>query len=318
MIKNQASGVLLCVLLAGCQNGGPHDGQLQGIVELDQRVLGFEVGGRVSRLNVHRGDRVAPGDKLAALDDTLERLSRNARRADAEAAVAQADLVRVGSRPEEVRALAAQIRGAEATLANLRASLARERTLSLRGVSAGAVVDDLDARVASAAAELEALRERARIAKQGARPQEIRSAEARADAARSGLALADERLVRHELVAPVAATVIDTHVEAGEIVSPGSPVATLADVLHPYADVFVPEGKLAGLRVGTAATVHVDAQDTPFRGTIEWIAPQTEFTPRFLFSERERPNLVVRVRVRIDDPGELLHAGVPVFVTVAQ
>jgi hypothetical protein len=35
-----------------------------------------------------------------------------------------------------------------------------------------------------------------------------------------------------------------------------------------------------------------------------------------LFSERERPNLVVRVRVRIEDPKRLLHAGVPVFVTI--
>jgi hypothetical protein len=35
-----------------------------------------------------------------------------------------------------------------------------------------------------------------------------------------------------------------------------------------------------------------------------------------LFSERERPNLVVRVRVRIDDPKELLHAGVPAHVVL--
>jgi hypothetical protein len=33
-----------------------------------------------------------------------------------------------------------------------------------------------------------------------------------------------------------------------------------------------------------------------------------------LFSERERPNLVVRVRVRVEDHDERLHAGVPAFV----
>ena len=49
---------------------------------------------------------------------------------------------------------------------------------------------------------------------------------------------------------------------------------------------------------------------------MEHIASQTEFTPRFLFSPRERPNLVVRVRVRIEDPEERLHAGVPAFVTI--
>ena len=36
---------------------------------------------------------------------------------------------------------------------------------------------------------------------------------------------------------------------------------------------------------------------------------------RFLFSERERPNLVVRVRVRIEAPDGDLHAGLPAFAT---
>jgi hypothetical protein len=39
-----------------------------------------------------------------------------------------------------------------------------------------------------------------------------------------------------------------------------------------------------------------------------------EFTPRYLFSEKERSNLVVRVRVRVEDPRHLLRAGVPAFV----
>ena len=48
---------------------------------------------------------------------------------------------------------------------------------------------------------------------------------------------------------------------------------------------------------------------------MENVGRKTEFTPRFIFSERERPNLVVRIRVRIEDPEERLHAGVPAFVT---
>jgi hypothetical protein len=49
---------------------------------------------------------------------------------------------------------------------------------------------------------------------------------------------------------------------------------------------------------------------------VEDIARRTEFTPKFLFSERERPNLVVRVKIRVEDPGERLHAGVPAFVVI--
>jgi hypothetical protein len=52
----------------------------------------------------------------------------------------------------------------------------------------------------------------------------------------------------------------------------------------------------------------------PFHAVVEYVSPETEFTPKFVFSDRERPNLVVRARVRIDDPGHQLHSGVPVFV----
>jgi len=61
--------------------------------------------------------------------------------------------------------------------------------------------------------------------------------------------------------------------------------------------------------------VTVDGLPAPLSGRIEHIFPKTEFTPRYLFSDSERPNLVIRTRVRIDDPKRVLHAGVPAFVT---
>jgi hypothetical protein len=62
--------------------------------------------------------------------------------------------------------------------------------------------------------------------------------------------------------------------------------------------------------------VSVDAHDKPFPGEIEFVGRRTEFTPKFLFSERERPNLVVRVRIRIEAPDGNLQAGVPAFAVL--
>ena len=111
----------------------------------------------------------------------------------------------------------------------------------------------------------------------------------------------------------IAGEVLDTHVEPGEVVQPGTPVATLGETRRPYVDVFVPQGELAGVRPGTAAQVRVDAASDRFRGAVEMVGRNLEFTPRYLFSEKERPNLVVRVRIDLDDPSEKLHAGVPAF-----
>jgi HlyD family secretion protein len=277
-------------------------------------VLSFEVPGRITSLRVERGQRIAAGTLLAIVDDSLERASRAVHAAEASAAEAQLALVSAGARSEDVRSLSARVRAASATQGLLQTNLERERILLARGVTAPARVDDLEAQVERARAERQALEQNLSALRKGARSEELRGAEARANAARAVLSLEDERLERHRLLANHAGTVLDVHVESGEVVAAGTPIATLADNARPYVDVFVPIGALSRVRLGGGAHVRIDARPETFAGKVEHVAQQTEFTPRYLFSERERPNLVVRVRVRIADPRERLYAGVPAFV----
>lgn len=319
MINNSAiTGTLagICLVFSiGChQKAAPFEGDYQGIIELDEWVLGFELPGRVSTVGTVRGSIVSAGEKLAALDATLESTARSARESDAQAAHAQLALLKAGSRAEELRSMEAQIRAARATEDLLVKSLAREKELRARNASTDAAVEDLQGRLDRAVGERQSLEQRLVGLRRGSRSEEVNAALARADAADQAVKLEDERIARHELVAPARGVVLDVHVKAGEVVAAGAPVVTVGDPLHPFADVFVPEGKLQGLVAGVTADVHVDGESAALSGRIETLGQKTEFTPRFLFSERERPNLVVRVRVRIDDPKERLHAGVPAFV----
>jgi HlyD family secretion protein len=306
----------LFVFASGCARTPKHAGALQGVIEFDERVLGFETGGRVTRVAPRRGDAIHAGDILATLDDTLGRTSRQSREAEAAAARARAALIKAGSRPEEIRAIAAQVRAAQAYESLLQKQLERDRALFSSGASTQANLDELDSRLERAVAEREVIEQRQRELRGGARTQEIESAEAQAAAAATAVELEAERVRRHELAALDDGTVLDVHVEQGEVVVAGTPVVTVADTTHPYVDIFVPQGELDGIHVGRPAAVHVDATAEVFRGTVDRVGRRTEFTPRWLFSERERPALVIRVRVRIEDPGERLHAGVPAFVYV--
>jgi HlyD family secretion protein len=319
MIKNfNAGGAvagILCLVSAGCQRlAGPPERGYQGIVELDEWVLGFELGGRVSSVGTARGAVVDEGQRLAALDATLESTAHSARESDAKAARAQLALLKAGSRSEDVRSMEAQIRAARATEELLVKSLAREKELRARSASTDAAVEDLQGRLDRAIGERQSLDQRLAGLRRGSRAEEVNVAEARAGSADQAVKLEEERISRHELVAPAKGVVLEVHVKAGEVVAAGAPVVTVGDPRHPFADVFVPEGKLGGLAVGARAEVRVDGEPAALPGTIETLGRRTEFTPRFLFSDRERPNLVVRVRVRIEDPGERLHAGVPAFV----
>jgi len=137
---------------------------------------------------------------------------------------------------------------------------------------------------------------------------------------RSGaeLALEETRIRRYELRADSPGEVLQVHFELGEMAAIGTPMVTLADTTRPYADVFVPEAEIGGIRVGAPARVRVDAVAGELDGKVERISRRTEFTPRYLFSRGERVNLSIRVRVRIDDPRRVLHAGPPAFVRIAR
>lgn len=318
MIKNLVVPAALAAVLAaaGCSAKTAVPPGYQGVVEYEDRVLSFELGGRLSKVAVRRGDAVTDGAVIAEIDDTLERLARAARVDEAEAASADLALLEAGAKREDIATLAAQVKGAQATLALVKKSADRAHALEATGAVARAEVDRADAEVERAAAEVKALEQRLASLQRGARSQEIARAKARVEALTGAVALSDEKIARHALRAKGAGEVLDVHLDPGELAAAGAPVVTMADTTHPYVEVFVPVGELEGVRTGAKASVRLDSGKAPLAGSVEHVSQKTEFTPRYIFSERERPNLVVRVRVRIDDPGKSSHAGVPAFVTI--
>ena len=324
MINNVAAWIWLSAWLGlagvvgGCQVAeGAEPAPLQGVVELEETTVGFELAGRLTQLLVKEGDLVEAGALLARIDDGLEKSSRDAQASQVEVAKQQATAVKAGARGEEVRSLQARVDAAKATESLLQKQVGRERTLVEKGVLAQASLDALEGQLARSSAERESLEHNLKLVRQGARREDVSVADARAQAAATALEMNDARLARHELRAPLRGSVLDVNFEQGEVVSPAAPVVTLADAQHPYVDVFVPEAEIARVFVGEGAKVKIDALSHELSGKVEHIARRTEFTPRYLFSERERAALVVRVRVRIDDPKEQLRAGVPAFVRLA-
>jgi HlyD family secretion protein len=310
--------MLLLALLPACGSARAVDREpLQGVVEFDDREIGFELGGRVLEVAVERGQSVRAGAALARLDDALERPTRDLRAAELAVAQAQVQLLRKGARREDLRAGEAEIAALVASERTLAKNLERQARLQVAGAAPAATLDDLSAELSATGERRVALEQRLQALRRGARGEEITAAEAHAQAAAAALAAVQARLQRYALSSPASGSIVDVHVKVGEMVAPGAPAITLADLDHPFVDVFVPQGRMQGVAVGAAAEVRVDGVKQPLRAAIEHVFPRTEFTPRFLFSESERPNLVVRVRVRVTDPRHALHEGIPAFVKLS-
>lgn len=305
------------LLLVACQRTPPVPPGYQGLVEYDEHVVSFEVPGRVERVAVQRGDVVIAEQVVAKVNDTVERLTADAHRQDANAAQADLALLEAGSRRQDIASVADDMRAAASNEDLMRTIDARTRKLYGDGALPKSEFDKAEADLAHATFERESLNQRLAALRHGARPEELARARARLDQSKAQLALEEELLARHVLRAGRSGEVIDVATKAGELAAVGTPALTVADTTHPYVDVFVPQGELAGVRPGIPAEVRVNATSTPFQGSVESVAPDTEFTPKFLFSDRERPHLVVRVRVRLANPNRRLHSGVPAFARIA-
>jgi HlyD family secretion protein len=313
-IRALVTGALACTW--SCASRDKDASAYQGVVEYEERELGFEVSGRVRELAVHEGDVLQPGTLIARVDPELERSALLVRDAETRAAEEQLALLRAGSRPEDVQTLRARLDAARANEALLRLTAERTRKLFAAQAAPRAALDQADAELARSTADRRAAEEILRASTRGARREDVAAAADRAAAARASGELQRQRVARFELRALDSGEVLEVHLRTGESAAVGQPVVTVADTTRPYADVFVPQGEAGGIRVGAPARARVDSLAQEVTGRVERVLRRTEFTPRYIFSRDERAKLVVRVRLRFDDPGRALHAGLPLFARI--
>jgi HlyD family secretion protein len=312
---NKWSGLAAAwVGFVACQPAAPQLSGYAGVVEFEQELLAFERSGRLLTRPVERGAEVEAGALLGTLDDSVDRAALAAEVQSTAAAEAAVNLVKTAPKSEDVAALARKVDAARAVESRLFQNSDRDQKLAAKGVIPPAAATDSLAELERARAERQSLEAQLASLRRGARKEEVKAQEARVDVARANLEVQDQRLKKNELRALGPGVVSDIYADPGEFVALGTPVLSVVHRDHPLVNVFVPVGKLAGIKLGRKAKARVDAYSKAFLGAVEYISPQSEFTPRYIFSDRERPRLVVRVRVRLDDPDRDLVEGVPAFV----
>lgn len=298
-----------------------------GYVEATDVQVAAKVPGRVEEVNVVEGARVAEGDLLVRLATTDTDLALDRARAQRATAEAELRLLRAGARKEDIDQAVAQVsaaqaeqRAAEAELEAARADEARYQQLIDRQAGATKPRDDARARREMAAARLENLRDRVRAAeatlarlRAGARPEEIDAARTRVTAADAEIAAIAQRRTDATIVAPSAGVVAARLVEPGELVATGTPVATITDLDRAWVNAYVEEPLVPQLRIGQSGTVITDA-GSRLTGSVAFIAPRAEFTPRNVQTAEERSRLVYRVKVTVDNREGILKPGMPVEV----
>ncbi len=266
---------------------------------------------------------------LGGVPEEMARFQMQAAEAARNAAQAQLALVRAGATSEELAAANAAVAAAtaqvtiakagrdaaEAALAQAQAgpetSLDQVAQSDAGVIVAQAGVSVAEGQLAQAQAALDHL-----LA--GATVEEIAVLEAQVSQAGAALATAeavlkalDIELGRTELLAPTSGVVLERMVHEGELAAPGAALFSLADLDEVTLTVYVPEAELGKVFLGQEVEVGVDAYDRSFAGEVAAIASQAEFTPRNVQTQEERVHMVFGVKIRLENPEQLLKPGMP-------
>jgi len=303
----------------------------QVVARLDSAELAQEVALRRAEVE---GTRAALAE--------LEAGSRPEEIGQAQAAVRRAqarlDELLAGSRSQEVASAEAEVQRARAEAERLRLEEGRQSKLyqegylsvqeydltrtnyevakarqreaeeNLKLIQEGPRQEEIE----QARASLREAKERFLLVKKGPRKETIEQARARLQEAKETLALAETRLGYATLVSPLSGVVLSENVEAGEYVSPGTPVITVGDLEKVWLRAYISETDLGRVKVGQRVKVKTDTYpDKVYEGRISFISSEAEFTPKNVQTEKERVKLVYRIKVDVPNPNRELKPGMP-------
>ena len=290
---------------------------LHGNVDVREANLAFKVGGRIAAVLVQEGDSFKKGAVLAR----LETAEYEAGLAQAKGAVmvqknVLAELVN-GLRPEEIAQARAAVAGDDAAVNNARLVFLRQQQLLKTGDTSRQAYDTARWTLQQAEAALAGARAGLALAIEGVRPERIAAARGQAMQAQAEATLAEQHLADTVLVAPDDGVVLSRVHEPGTIAQAGETIVGVVFTTPTWVRAYVAEPDLGRVRPGQKAEIRTDGGKI-YHGQVGYISPLAEFTPKTVETDEQRPDLVYRLRVVVEDNDNGLRQGMPVTVGLSE
>jgi HlyD family secretion protein len=282
---------------------GPPVILVSGNIEAHQSVLGFKtVQSRIVELPFDEGKWVEAGTLIARLDDADYRQQVAINEAALEMQRRQ-----LAAAEQNLAATRQTVASDAADLEFRQQEYDRASKLLQQGSGTAQQRDQTYAALRQATAMH--LRDQAL---QNAAQRQVELADAGIRSATETLKMSQIVLGYTELRAPFAGVIQVRQAELGEIMVPGAPVVTLADLDHVWLRGYINETDIGKIRYGAEAAVTTDTYpDKTYKGRVSFISGNAEFTPKSVETHAERVTLVYRIRIDIDNQSHELVPGMP-------
>jgi len=286
--------------------------KVSGNIEVHESDLSFKVQGRIKELPVQEGQWVEAGTVLARLDDDDYRQQVATDDANLNLRSAQLVLSQAGSRTQDIKAAQQSMLDAEADLELKKIDVKRKEDLYRKDAISAETRDIALTGLKRAQAAYERAKQMYEGVAEGNRKEQIAIDRQSVKQALENKQLSRIKLGYTVLRAPTSGVILTRPAELGEVVAPGTPIATMADLDDVWLRGYINETDLGRIRLGQTVQVTTDTYPGKiYMGRLSFISSVAEFTPKSIQTERERVTLVYKIKIDLPNAKHELKPGMP-------
>jgi len=267
---------------------------LLGTLEWDRMAVQADAAEPVVAIAVKEGDTVAAGQLLLQLDP--RRSDAQLAQAEAElrrAVASQAELPH-GTRSETLAAARADLNRVEVARNDAQRERDRAAELRRKGLIAQADLDARDTALKSARAEVASSQAKLLELTHGTRPEQLDQVDAAVASAQAQVESLRLSRARLDVRAPQAGRVDSLPYKLGDQPAPGATVVALLGGTAPYARLFVPAPRRAALQPGQKLNLRINGIAATYTAQIRSVRSEAAFTPYYALSGDDANRLSFR------------------------
>jgi len=287
-LKKLTATLLGLMIIASCSNENESDAF--GQFEADEVVISSESSGRLLSFLAEEGDMLEEGTTIGLVDTTQLHLQKEELKAS------------INSIESNREKLYAQKAVFQSQLETAQKELNRLRSLKKDNAATQQQIDTAEGRVTTLQRQIESVDvERETISA------EVNRVERKIDQI-------NEQIDRATITNPLEGIVLNSFAEQHEIVSPGRPLYSIANLEQMILRVYISGSQLPQVKLGDTVRVVFDKNETENQvtdGLVSWVSSEAEFTPRMIQTKEERVTQVYAVKIRVDNPDGKLKIGMP-------
>ena len=316
------------------------DLQLIGTVDANEVIVSSKIPGRIQTLTVEEGQSVTQGELIAVIES--QDLEAALKAAEATAAgekwklngTEDTERQNQGETSSAAVSAEAQVRAAQATLAQAQANLDHQkadtsRTVALaqQGIMSAQARDDAETSLQAAEAAVNTARGNlaaAQASLRQARAHELltavsaRTVNETRDEAANARALAQEAKVEEgysQIVSPITGKVDVWAARQGEVVAAGTPIVTIMDLSQTWVYAPLPETQADSVQLGDSLRVVMPSGDTVY-GKVIAKAAEGDFATQRDVNSMKRDIKTIQIKLLIPNPGEKFVPGMTAEVYI--